>query len=80
MYFTLLAVLGCIYGASFFQVIFMQIQTSTVFGLAPIWLRSTDGKQGIYVITHPPIIRCWPTGRPVGQQVGVLGQWVGLGE
>ena len=21
------------------------------------------------VITHPPIIRCWPTGRPVGQQI-----------
>ena len=25
------------------------------------------------VITHPPIIRCWPTGQPVDQ-------WVGLGE
>ncbi len=34
----------------------------------------------VSVITHPPIIRCWPTGQPVGQQVGVLGQWAGLGE
>ena len=32
------------------------------------------------VITHPPIIRCWPAGRgswPTGQPVG---QWVGLGK
>ncbi len=27
------------------------------------------------VITHPPIIRCWPTG---GRQIGVLGQQVNL--
>ena len=30
------------------------------------------------VITHPPIIRCWRTGRSVRQQIGVLGQRVNL--
>ena len=51
------------------------------YGLFKAWktlLQSEKIVIGCFVITHPPIIRCWPTGRPVGQQIVVLGQRVNL--